>query len=139
MTEKRQKLYEVRAVPKGGGRRMTLRRFVSQDEAVDHALAVNMDVWDDVFVRPTLAKVKPPEVPPPMPWRVLWADSGHAYVVDADGKKIASLLGSQQRREYFASMLLDMVEKASDAGQRTAGREAHHKPDLTAGRPSWAR
>src|SRR5262245_52652656 len=40
-----------------------------------------------------------PDDPPPYPWTVQWS-GGFAYIVDADGKEIASLLGSRKRQEF---------------------------------------
>ena len=53
---------------------------------------------------------RPAEIdkPPPFPWNVQWV-GGYAYVIDADGRKIASLLGSQKRREHVAAVLCDLA------------------------------
>lgn len=99
--------YEVCGSPKGHGREamLVLRRFATEDDAVKHALKVNMDVWEDVWVRAGTKSVAPEvTAPPPYPWSVLW-QGGFAYIVDADGKKIGSLLGPQKQREFVAGII----------------------------------
>ena len=50
---------------------------------------------------------------PPLPWRVEWVGE-RAYVLDADGKKIASLLGTQERREHTAKIIYDRVNREGE-------------------------
>lgn len=42
---------------------------------------------------------------PKLPWNVLWV-GGFCYLVDRDGKKIATLLGRQDQREAVAEAML---------------------------------
>lgn len=88
------------------GGTFTLRRgFACYDDAADHP--VQMSLWKRVWiseVEPAPVKI---ETPPPFPWNVLWV-GGYAYVIDADGRKIASLLGSQKRREHVAEILCSL-------------------------------
>lgn len=45
------------------------------------------------------------EALPKMPWNVLWIE-GFCYLVDADGRKIATLYGRQIQREAVAEAML---------------------------------
>ena len=102
--------FAVRGTPKGGGAVLTLKSFDSHDDAINHALGVNLKYWDDVWVEKADRRRLPqraPFVPPPFPWSVLWVN-GHAYLAAADGRKIASLLGTQEMREYVANFLCDV-------------------------------
>lgn len=99
--------FEVCGVPKAGGEPLVMRRFTDEAKAVNHALAADMSAWDDVFVRPASVPV-PADVtePPPRPWTVLWTGA-FAYIIDANGKKLASLLGPQAQREFVAAAVCD--------------------------------
>lgn len=99
--------FRVVATPKAGGKPLLLRKFTKQQDAITHALSVNMDIWDDVVVTSGVEQREDEKVPPPLPWSVLWI-GGFAYITDADGKKIASLLGSQARREAVADIICDL-------------------------------
>jgi hypothetical protein len=101
--------FEVRATSKATGKEFTLRRFDDQQAAIAHALGADMNAWDDVWVAPVQ---KPPAEfqAPKFPWAVEWVH-GRAYVVDADGRKIASLLGSQQQREFVAAIIYERCER----------------------------
>jgi hypothetical protein len=106
------KRYAVVAIPKRGSPRLPLTLRIFDDEAVacQHALKVNMDLWDDVLVEPRETPGPQPLLaPPPFPWNVLWTDEGHAYVTDAHGRKIASLLGTLHQRWLVASVLCDLT------------------------------
>lgn len=111
MTE-RQEMFFVRGRPKGqASGRLTLRRFGRHEDAAAHALKVNLDVWDDVWVDRELVTVRPEITgPPPMPWSAEWV-GGNAYVIDATGKKIACLLGPQKQRELVAGFLCDVTAR----------------------------
>ncbi len=83
------------------GKVLTLRRFVDRDKAAEYALTINMDMWDDIWVE----EVRPNSrhsIEPPSPPFVVMGD----YVLDANKRKVASLLGSQEVKEAFASMLI---------------------------------
>lgn len=91
----------------------TLRRgFATKDEAEDHP--VTLACWDRVWVEEVEPRPQSADTAPALPWTVLWT-SGHGYVIDADGNKIASLLGSNRRREHTAAIICELTEKA--AGQ----------------------
>lgn len=90
---------------------LVLRRFREREAAARHALTVDMAVWDDVWIAESAVPDPPaePTAPPPFPWSVYWA-GGYAYIIDATGKKIASLLGSQKQREFVAGVLIDLTK-----------------------------
>lgn len=90
-----------------GGKPLTLRKFYNHHDACAYALAVNMDKWDDIWVEDVIGQYREePTAPPPFPWSVLWVD-GRAYVTDSDGRKIATLLGTQKQREFVSELLID--------------------------------
>lgn len=81
----------------------TLRLFDTREEAESYP--VRMKNWKRVWVEAVLrAGQRIIDGPPKHPWTVEWTSS-YAYVVDADGNKIASLLGPQKQREYVAEIL----------------------------------
>ena len=113
--------YQVRARSKATGASLIIRRFATQDEAIEHALKADMRAWDDVWVEPgtwPAGSNPPPTEPPPFPWTVLWQGQ-HAYVIDADGRKIAVLLGSQRQREFVAEIIMN-IDSANAARHREA-------------------
>lgn len=71
------KEFEVVGKPKGAGEPMVIKRLDTHEEAVEHALAVNMNYWEDVWVRkhgeqgeqskpePAVAPVTPQQAEPP--------------------------------------------------------------------------
>lgn len=97
--------YAVFGDPVDGGRTLMLRRgFSSRDAAFDHP--VTPKYWRKIWVEEVTSR-KRMDSAPPFPWRVVWQGQ-FCYVVDADGSKIACLLGSQKRREHTASALYDL-------------------------------
>jgi hypothetical protein len=88
------------------GKEHVLRKYESRDDATAHALRVNMQNWDDVWIAEAVLPDIGPEIMPPMPWNILW-QNGWAYLIDANGKKLASIYGSQKSREYVAEKLLE--------------------------------
>lgn len=102
--------FAVRAETKTGDVFTLERHFKSQADAEGYKVrgAKYRRVWIEK-VPPVQVEVrtKPepsPDDPPPYPWTVQWRGN-FAYIVDADGKKIASLLGSKKRKEYVARVL----------------------------------
>lgn len=102
------KCFEVRAEMHGDGKEVVLRRFDTREEAEDHPVV--MKHWRRVWVAECEVADRLPDIAPPLPWTVEWV-GGHAYVVDADGRKIASLLGSQKRREYVANVIYSIGQE----------------------------
>jgi hypothetical protein len=51
---------------------------------------------------------------PPFPWTLKWKDN-FGYIEAADGRKIASLLGSQEQREFVGELICRMVNKSSES------------------------
>ena len=90
------------------GKTLTLRRgFASEDDALDHP--VRLALWKRVWVESTPPSEPPDNSPPPFPWSVRWAGS-LAYMVGADGKVFATLLGTHTRREQVAALLCGLSE-----------------------------
>jgi hypothetical protein len=92
------------------GNTVTLRKgFNSRDRALDHPIIAAH--WRKVWV----ANYVPDEVDPsaPQPWTVMW-DGNRAYVLDARGRKIATLLGPQKRRETVAGLIIDALGETAD-------------------------
>ena len=93
------------------GNVLTLRRhFKTMDDAESHPIigAKWKRVWVEEMLRPKVEKVTKPEPKsddlPPLPWRVQWV-KGFTYLVDADGKKIASLLGAHAKRDKVGAAI----------------------------------
>jgi hypothetical protein len=95
--------FEVRAETHEGAT-VVLRRLAMREEAENHPFV--MKHWRRVWVAEREVPPPPPDEPP-FPWTVEWT-GGFAYVVDADGRKIASLLGSQKRREFVAGVIYEI-------------------------------
>ena len=87
------------------GKTVTLRRhFPSRSAAEAHP--VKLARWKRVWVEQVDKASEPPTGPPRTPWNILWI-GGRTYVIDADNRKIATLLGSQEQREFVAGLLCD--------------------------------
>lgn len=100
------------------GKVMTLRRgFPTKDKAEDHPVIAAH--WKRVWVERSDRPLTPEPADPsaPLPWSVVW-DSPHAYVQDAKGRKIATLLGPQARRETVAGILCDLAPVAQEVEAR---------------------
>lgn len=88
------------------GATLCLRRnFKTHDAATAHALKVDMSRWDDIWVQPHVPRIDVAFAPPTFPFSVEWSAQGHAYLTDANGRKLASLLGTQKQREWLAEIL----------------------------------
>jgi len=102
--------WAIRGEARDGRGAVTIRRgFWSQADAASYP--VNESHWRRVWVEAVERKPSrpaAPEAPSRPPLDVVW-EGGFAYLVDADGRKIASLLGSQSRREQVAALILDAV------------------------------
>jgi hypothetical protein len=92
--------------------------FLSEEEALDHP--VTLSRWRRVWVEEEPQAPKRNETSPPLPWSIEWC-GGFAYVVAADGTKIASLLGTQKRREFTAAILYSLLGETSAPGPLTPG------------------
>jgi len=92
--------FEVKAETHEGSIHV-LRRFATKEAAESHR--VRMSHWKRVWIEAG-QREKPDESFPPKPWNVMWI-GGMAYLVDANEKKFASLLGTQARREKVAAYL----------------------------------
>ena len=95
---------------------LTLRRnFASRDAAESHPIHLSKwkRVWVEEMARSKVEKVTKPEPKsddlPPLPWRVQWV-KGFTYLVDADGKKIASLLGAHAKRDKVGAAICGKVQ-----------------------------
>ena len=67
-----------------------------------------LSLWKRVWIDEAPPPPKPRSVAALRPWTVEWTSAGFAYVLDAEGNKIASLLGPQKRRENVAAILCDL-------------------------------
>lgn len=86
--------------------RRTLRRFPTEREAIEHALRADMRWWDDVWVEKCEPVAPKPEwTEPVLPFRMLWV-GGYAYLIDAEGRKLASILGNQRQREWMTERFI---------------------------------
>lgn len=94
--------FAIKGETKDGGILMLRRGFPTRDAAEDHP--IQMSLWKRVWVEEIEPVPVPIETPPPFPWTVQWIGV-FAYVLDADGRRIASLLGSQKRREHVAEII----------------------------------
>ena len=97
-------MYEVCAETHDGDILILRRGFASLEEAEAHP--VNKATWKRVWVEMTATVPLRDTSPPPLPWRVEWV-GGRAYVLDANGKRIASLLGTQEKREHTAKIIYE--------------------------------
>jgi hypothetical protein len=94
---------------------LTLRRFATRPEAEAYLPRVNPQFWsapriveDDKVVAPEAT------APSPMPWSVKW-QGGFAYMIDANGKTVGTLYGSQSQREQNAGAIIDMTMEQAAA------------------------
>ncbi len=90
------------------GKTLTLRKgFASEGDALDHP--VRLALWKRIWIEMSPPLEQPDNSPPPFPWSVRWAGS-LAYMVGADGKVFATLLGTRARREHVAATLCGLSE-----------------------------
>lgn len=105
------------------GNVMTLRRgFACEEDAENHP--VKLSLWKRVWVEPigTIQKERPAPQLPPKPWD--WVSSGavsangtfHAYLVDANGRKIAAIWGGEAKA-LIADHILQSVNSESTQGK----------------------
>lgn len=96
------------------GKVMTLRRgFPTEEAAEDHP--VQMSLWKRVWVEPLEAEPARLAELPPRPWD--WVTSGtvsanglfNAYLVDANGRRIAAIWGKGREKEMIADHILSLV------------------------------
>lgn len=104
-------MFQVMAETMDGGTHILRRGFLTEDAALDHP--VKMSHWKRVWVEKANDLPERDVSPPRLPWSVEWAN-GYAYVLDAEKKKIASLLGTQERREMVAEMLYRLNDQPKD-------------------------
>ena len=93
---------------KDGGRTLTLSRHRNHDDAASDALMRDMRFWDDIWLQPVKKGSRFSIEPPTPPYTVMRDNDHHWWIVDAFGKKVASLLGSVEVKETFVNQLLDM-------------------------------
>lgn len=100
--------YDVIGITKVG-KEIIIRRNLAEAAAVERVRGQDMTYFDDVLMRPTTARTGQPGnpgQPPAMPLHIEWV-GGFTYLVDASGRKIGTLLGSQGTREFLAGLLYD--------------------------------
>lgn len=86
------------------GERMTLRRFSTEAAAQAHAATVGAP-WSDVDVEMLPAAPERDTSFPPKPWTAERHWSGNWYLLDANGKRFLTLLGTEERREQVVEHL----------------------------------
>lgn len=95
--------------------------FATRDAAEDHP--VTLKLWKHVWVaeiEEVAEKVEQPAVLPPLPWdwvASMTSDANgafHAYLVDANGRKIAAIWGGNARA-LIADFILNAVNKTQAA------------------------
>jgi|SRR5580704_12801596 hypothetical protein len=93
---------------------LTLRKgFPSHEAAEDHP--VTLSLWKRVWVEADSRQAPKPKEPtlPPFPWN--WVSSGasdasgqfHAYLIDANGRKIAAIWGAGSAKKLVADFIVD--------------------------------
>ena len=101
--------FAVRAETKTGDIFTLRRHFQSRDAAESHPVLMSKwrRVWVEEMPRPQV-EVRQKQIPnpdeAPLPWRIQWV-KGFTYLVDADGRKLASLLGSRAKREKVGAVI----------------------------------
>jgi hypothetical protein len=101
--------FEILATSSPEGKTLVLRVLGNRAQADIYAANASIsDRWHKVWVEERAEKKPVEPALPAMPWSVLW-QGGYAYIVDADGRKIMSLLGSQKQREFVASVVCDIT------------------------------
>jgi hypothetical protein len=97
------------------GKVMTLRRgFKTHDDAEDHP--VQLSLWKRVWITPIDVPPAQPPALPPKPWD--WIAAGepsnngsfHAYLVDANGKKIAAIWGGNAK-SLIADHIIELANQ----------------------------
>ncbi len=106
-------MYEVRAETHDSDV-LVLRRFKTHEEAEGHP--VRLATWKRVWIEEVPDGPPRDVTPPPLPWQVEWT-GGRAYVLDAKGKRIAALLGTQERNEHTANIIYERVNGMEKSGQ----------------------
>lgn len=115
--EGRQVTFAVMAELNDGKTAAIRRGFPTREAAEDYP--VKLSLWKRVWIE------REPDAPvytdPPQPWTVEWI-RGFAYVLAADGRKIASLLGPQRQREYVAAIICNAASgKAGTTAESKGG------------------
>ncbi len=78
--------------------------FENKEAAEDHPVIAAH--WKRVWVEPVKPKPMPIETPPPLPWSLEWVGR-RTYLRDAEDRRIATIWGTQKRREHIERMLTE--------------------------------
>lgn len=97
-----QEMYEIRGRLPTGRTVTIIGGFRDHDEAVQDALAMDMQGWDDIWVAPSIELTRLDV--PALPWRVRW-ERGRVFLCDADGKQLATLSGNRYRKSETIRLL----------------------------------
>ena len=101
------------------GKNLCLRKgFTTEDAALDHP--VKLANWACVWVTETPPTPEPDNSPPPFPWTAEWRGR-YLYMMDANGKRFASIWGTTARQEYVAKVLCGLSESEVGAFLRRGG------------------
>lgn len=89
---------------------LRIRRFATRAKAEKHAAdRMSTKYWKAWWIEerdPTDAEKAPVTHAPPLPWIVEW-NNRFTYVRDAEGARILTLYGSQERRMETERMLIE--------------------------------
>ena len=101
-------MYQVMAETHEGTTHVLRKRFATEDDALNHP--VRLARWKRVWVSKSPPSKEPDNSLPLFPWTVEWV-GGFAYVLDANGRRIATLLGTPICREHVAGVLYDLSDQ----------------------------
>lgn len=97
--------YAVKVETKKGEIVVLQRGFKTRSDAED--MTVRHSEWKRVWVDRLLVG---DGVEAKLPWRVEWGQGKRAtYVLDANGNRLASVMGSAETKENFANALADLM------------------------------
>ena len=100
-------MFQVMGESHTGKTHILRKGFATEDDALDHP--VRLTHWKRVWVEEGPLEEQPDHSAPPFPWSVRWAGS-LTYMVDANGKVFATLLGTRARRDHVVAILCDLSD-----------------------------
>lgn len=116
--------YAVKVETKKGEIIVLQRGFKTRSDAED--MTVRHSEWKRVWVDRMLAENG---IEARLPWRVEWGQGKRAtYLMDANGNRLASIMGSAETKENFANALADLMSSYIRT-KRIAAEQGKGKPD----------
>lgn len=94
-------VFEVKVETHDGGIHV-LRRFAAREEAEDHP--VKLSQWKRVWIE--RAEPKKTIADAPLPWTIK-TEGRWTYLIDGNGKRMASLYGSKERLDAIEKILIE--------------------------------